>query len=163
MDSSTPQRYLPRLTAMAAAALAVAGGILASDAHAQSGFCKQEAYYTSSGYVYRRCGVPDFDQKRLGDLPDDGAVHCVPTSTINWMAYIADRGLGLVKPGPGLTDSTPSASQYDAISDAIQDLGVLMNVSVANGGTNAGNWQTGTREWLAQSLGGISSPACCSR
>ena len=74
--NTTPDRFLPRLGAMAAAALVVAGGILASDAQAQVGFCKQEAYYTSKGYVYRRCGVPDFDQKRLNALPDDGAVHC---------------------------------------------------------------------------------------
>jgi hypothetical protein len=58
-----PQRFLPRLTAMAAAALAVAAGILlAPSAQAQIAFRKQQAYHTASGDVYRRGGEPDSSQ-----------------------------------------------------------------------------------------------------
>lgn len=65
MDNNKPQRVWSRLVAMAAAALAVAGGIvLAPSAQAQIAFRKQQATYTGSGDVYRRCGAPDFSPKR---------------------------------------------------------------------------------------------------
>lgn len=46
--------------------------------------------------------VPDFDQRRSAStgivgLPADGGMYCVPTSTLNWFAYLANRGT----PQPG--------------------------------------------------------------
>jgi hypothetical protein len=59
-----PQRFLSRVTAMAAAALAVAGGIVfAPSSQAQISFRKQQACHTGSGDVHRRCGEPGFSQK----------------------------------------------------------------------------------------------------
>ena len=38
-----------------------------------------------------RYNVPDFDQKRFG-VDNTGNMYCVPTSSLNWMAYIANHG-----------------------------------------------------------------------
>lgn len=65
MDCNQPQRFFSRLTAMAAAALAIAGGIVfAPSAQAQIAFRKHQACFTASGDVHRRCGEPHFDPKR---------------------------------------------------------------------------------------------------
>ena len=58
------------------------------------------------------CGA-DFPCKGIG-----GAMFCVPTSAINWMAYIANHGYPDVSPGPGnwqgrkctMKSPTPSGS-----------------------------------------------------
>src|SRR5262249_46961589 len=49
--------------------------------------------------------VPDFDQRRqntptVPGLPGDGSMYCVPTSMLNWCAYISNHGYPNVCAGP---------------------------------------------------------------
>jgi hypothetical protein len=48
--------------------------------------------------------MPDLDQNRAG-LGNDGPCHCVPTSTMNVLIYIANHGFPAVDPGPGFWDN----------------------------------------------------------
>src|SRR5689334_17026377 len=75
-------RAMGRRAMAAARAAALAGLVGAGAARAQCDWFVQH--------------VPDFDQRRqntstvLG-LPGDGSMYCVPTSTLNWCAYIANH------------------------------------------------------------------------
>lgn len=90
-----------------------------------------------------RAYMPDFDQKRLG-LPGDGQAYCVPTSAINRMAYISNRGYPNLLDGPR---DYQSALIYDDITAAIDEMGDLMNTD-PDAGTSGANWIAGTKAWL---------------
>src|SRR6188474_1583219 len=77
--------------------------------------------------------VPDFDQKRVAasgvpGLPDDGGVHCVPTSVVNWFAYFANRGItqpaGLNGPR-----NWQSNAEYNRVTNQINIMGSFMNTA----------------------------------
>lgn len=117
-----------------AALVALAG--LASAAHAQ---CS----------VYR-LNVPDFDQKRLHNppasigLPGDGAMYCSPTSAANYLAYLSNIGYAAAFDGPR---NWQSQSNYDDVTDMIEELGALMSTS-ATGGTGFVEHSEGINAWL---------------
>ncbi|MFN7021608.1 MAG: hypothetical protein ACK4WH_09810, partial [Phycisphaerales bacterium] len=76
-----------------------------------------------------RWNVPDFDQKRFG-LPGDGGMHCVPTSAVNWMAYIANHGYPPMMSGPR---NWQSQSNHDFVTSTDLLMGTLMGTTAADG------------------------------
>ena len=65
--------------------------------------------------------VPDFDQVRAL-LPGTGLTYCVPTSAMDWMAYISHHGYPSVNPG----DHSPwfwwGAVQYNPMTSWIETM-----------------------------------------
>jgi hypothetical protein len=97
------------------------------------------------GPSFRRCGVPDFDQRRVS-LANSGKMYCVPTSGLDWMAYIAERGYSTVEPGPGFS-TTPLTDAQDTLIDAhLLKMGLLMDTDPVDGTFNAVG---GLKSWLA--------------
>jgi hypothetical protein len=105
--------------------------------------------------VYRP-GVPDFDQKRAvglrpfpphrPGLPNNGSLYCVPTSTVNRMAYIASNGYPAAIDGP--VQDWRHDSSYEAVTEYIRDMGDLMSTDAWSGGTGNDGWKNGLRAWL---------------
>lgn len=90
----------------------------------------------ASAQVWIRPNVPDLDQRR-DPLPGDGAMYCAPTSAIDYMAYLADRGfpnLMLGQTGPWQTSSNPT---YNTVTNQIALMGGFMGTT-ASGGTTGG-------------------------
>lgn len=126
---------------------ALAAAALAGAAHADV----TDAYWINNGtYHYRVVHMPDLDQRRTV-LSNDGANHCVPTSSMNLFAYAANHGYSFMRPFPG---NWELSSQYSDASNAIKDLGIMMNTSGATGTTGSGN-NSGVNQWLAQYSSGL--------
>jgi hypothetical protein len=98
------------------------------------------------GFSFRRCGVPDFDQRR-DDLPNEGKMYCAPTSALNWMAYVAERGVPFVPPGPGFTGPILDDAEDTAIGGYLKSMGAFMNTHPIDGTT--GGTVPGLNSWLA--------------
>jgi hypothetical protein len=92
--------------------------------------------------VYRY-GVPDFDQKRSG-LLNDGSMHCVPTSALNWMAYA--RNHGLANTMGHASSNWASASEYSHVTTRLDKMGDLMLTD--GGGTNMSEACQGLRDYF---------------
>jgi hypothetical protein len=100
-----------------------------------------------SEYKYKVTNLPDFDQVRkavkygsfkLVGLPGDGKNYCVPTATLNVLAYIANHGFPEVTPGFGFWDSYTTAN-YNKIGNVLKDLGNRMYTDPSDG-TQKGWW-----------------------
>src|SRR5688500_13820307 len=71
--------------------------------------------YDGINYSFHMSHVPDFDQRRAAGsgivgLPADGGMYCVPTSAVNWMAYLANHGFPAFDPGAGNWEVSPPAN-----------------------------------------------------
>src|SRR5579862_8004167 len=93
---------------------------------------------------FHLAGVPDFDQNReaatvkvagkdhsLKGLPNHGGEYCVPTSAIDWMAFLAARGIPGLKPkatdlDASYTSGIKGYNTYEAVTAAIDHMGNLM-------------------------------------
>ncbi len=119
---------------------------------------------TSTHWSYDRPDVPDFDQFRaefllpdsgaIEGLPADGGMYCVPTSAVNWMAYIATHGFPSMQPGdrewfPG-GDPAEHAEEYDLVTEALAEMGELMGAH-PQGGTGWFGVTQGMTRWLGES------------
>ncbi|GMV25697.1 MAG: hypothetical protein AMXMBFR58_17280 [Phycisphaerae bacterium] len=79
-----------------------------------------------------RAGVPDFDQKR-DDLANDGKMYCVPTSWINWMAFLQNNGYdGLMFPVYG-TQNWQADTYYNFVTTSIDVMGDRMGTDPYDG------------------------------
>lgn len=81
----------------------------------------------AGGLDYQIKYVPDFDQKRgpgpgIPGLPNNGGCYCMPTSCINWVAFLTNRGYPQLGP-PG---NWQNADRYNLITAALDDLGADM-------------------------------------
>jgi len=103
------------------------------------------AWGSTSSFYYRVVHMPDLDQRRSG-LANNGANHCVPTSTINLFAYAANHGFPWVPPGQG---NYQSSGMYSTATSAILSLGSIMGTSGTNG-TNGSGTQLGLELWAGQ-------------
>lgn len=90
-----------------------------------------------------RWNVPDFDQKRDA-LPGDGGMYCVPTSAVNWMAYISNHGFGPMMAGPR---NWQSNANYGFVTTTDALMGSLMDTS-ATGGTTGDDGLDGLRAYM---------------
>lgn len=78
----------------------------------------------AGGIDYQIKYVPDFDQKRgvgpgIPGLPNNGACHCMPTSSISWVAFLANRGYPQLGP-PG---NWQLPERYNIVTAALDNLG----------------------------------------
>lgn len=108
--------------------------------------CTPEKSYDGTGlFRYSICNVPDLDQRRttaepfVEGLPNGGKMYCVPTSTMNWMTYIANHGYPNLLPGPGYwgPETPPVMPQYAEMTNALQMMGQLMNTDPEEGTAGA--------------------------
>ncbi|MHC4992004.1 MAG: hypothetical protein ACYTGC_13610, partial [Planctomycetota bacterium] len=87
--------------------------------------------------------VPDLDQRRAA-LANNGACYCVPTASIDWMAYLANHGWTEIGPGPQVwTDPTT----YGVATFAIDLLGSVMATDPMHG-TGGDGTIYGLKFWL---------------
>ncbi len=95
---------------------------------------------SSTSFNYQVIYVPDFDQRR-NTLPSTGSNYCVPSSFMNWAAYIARRGHPSQPPGPPAWD-------YNNITINLILLGVLQGTD-PDGGTGPSGGASGGGAWLS--------------
>ena len=97
--------------------------------------------------------MPDFDQQRTGlgacGTGADGANFCVPTSTANLFAYIAQHGDPSVAPGD---HNWTSATNYSTATNFISTLATKMSTSNCNGTTNSDAYH-GAKDLLRSEAG----------
>ena len=113
----------------------VLGGVLVAEGRADV----EAAYYNSSLYYFDVTDVPDLDQCRAG-LPGNGSQYCVPTSSMNWMAYFANHGLDSMAPGPG---QWMNPARYDEMTNNIALMGQYMSTDPNDGTTGGGGRRPG--------------------
>ncbi len=94
-------------------------------------------------YDYHVNYMPDLDQRRVG-LDNSGNMHCVPTATMNMLAYAAQWGFDSMDPGPGLWQGYDG---YYPMTAHIEDLGDLMGTT-GDGGTGGTGWRNGLEAWI---------------
>ena len=90
-------------------------------------------YNGPNNYTYLVLDMPDFDQRRLGDLPGNGNCHCVPTSGTDLLAYASTHGFPSIAPGVPDYNSWESNLNYDAVTAIIDAVGIESQVGA--GGT----------------------------
>ncbi len=90
-------------------------------------------------------GVPDFDQRR-NYLDDNGSVHCVPTSLLNWMGYMANRGRP--KALAHSSSNWASMSEYGLVDVRDHNMGEWMGTGDWGGGTSLGGGVGGLVDYL---------------
>ena len=88
------------------------------------------------GYVVHQ--MPDFDQQRKNDLPNNGLCYCYPTSSTDLLAYISTHGYAWVDPGLPFIGTWESNFNYDAATATIAEIGLNTNTSSGAGGTPCG-------------------------
>ena len=86
-------------------------------------------------FAYKVTNLEDFDQVRNA-LPNCGLMYCVPTSSMNMMAYAANHGFPAISPGPG---NWQSNQMYGQATAALSQIGASMFTS-ATSGTNRSDW-----------------------
>ncbi|MEZ6243129.1 MAG: hypothetical protein R3B57_08810 [Phycisphaerales bacterium] len=125
-------------TRVSIAALALASGLPAAQAHVI-----HHDYFNQNNFFYQVLHVPDLDQVRAG-LPNSGLYYCVPTSHMNFAAYIADHGYPLQQPGSH--DWTTNAGK-DAMTGHLATLGQFMSTN-PTGGTSPEHALFGDLFWF---------------
>ena len=85
-------------------------------------------YNNAGDYQYAAYDMPDFDQRRLNALPNNGNCYCGPAATGNLLAYIATHGFPEVDPGVPFLASWESDLNYNAATNLLSTLGVNTNV-----------------------------------
>lgn len=95
-------------------------------------------YIDDARFAYIAYDMPDFDQQRLGDLPNDGVCYCGPTSGTDLLAYVATHGYPDVDPGVPFLFDWESQANYDDATAIIDTLGDEMSCSSGAGGTACG-------------------------
>jgi hypothetical protein len=127
---------------------ALAGLALAPDA---PGAVIYSYYNNTVDHAYKIVHMPDFDQRRaesadgsIPGLPNDGAMYCAPTSSMNVCAYIATHGYPTVPPQDYPWEDP---SSYDVATGSDFILGLLMLTSPTTG-TGGDGWYDGTSTWV---------------
>ncbi|MEM9066194.1 MAG: GC-type dockerin domain-anchored protein [Planctomycetota bacterium] len=108
------------------------------------------AYNNANNYSWYISGLTDFDQVRSG-LPGNGGMYCVPTATMNNLAYAASHGYPGIGPGDvsyaDWFDGSPASPFYAAATVNLASMGLLMGTSTS-GGTGPSGWWNGINAWL---------------
>ena len=106
------------------------------------------AWIDANNFNVKLSELPDLDQFRSSEgsfaLPGNGGAHCVPTSAINLMAYIANHGFPQVGPGPG---NWQLQSKYFEAGLAILTMGQFMDTDPVDG-TGGADGLDGLKSWL---------------
>ena len=132
-----------------------------------------QGYYTDDdNFLYSVFNMPDFDQSRRTSvpfgaegLPNDGRLHCGPTSTTNVLAWIANHGYPALPQGPDhwenytISNWCPLARErYNDVTGYINTIAqpLYLNTDPYSAGTVGGMIAIGVRRYLfhqALSLG----------
>lgn len=101
------------------------------------------SWSSNSNFYWRVTGMTDLDQRRSSGsgrpgLPNNGAMYCVPTATLNVACYVANHGYPFVLPGAGNYQSN-TASTYNSVTSHLATLGIMMSTSASGGTGGAGN------------------------
>jgi hypothetical protein len=136
-------------------------GVLASGSAAHRAgvsSCTPHNSIGTSSFNYVICDLPDIDQVRqqtasTPGLPGDGYSYCVPTSTMDALAYFASHGVPALRPG---SKDWTSPANYNEMSADIKALGDLMGTT-PSGGTTDGYF-AGLETWLSQTQPGVIPP-----
>lgn len=140
-----------RRAAGAAMMLAAAAGALAVGWANPARASVYGHYNTDNDQIWGVTYMPDFDQKRAAifqvpGLPGDGGMYCVPTATMNVLAYLDAHGSPQIQ-----FDSIPylpgDAGAYASVTHELDLLGFLMETS-PSGGTGVAGWYVGTDLYL---------------
>jgi hypothetical protein len=115
-----------------ACAVALSGGSASADI---LGSWSESSTPNLFEFQYRVTHLPDFDQVRAA-LPNCGRDYCVPTSSLNMLAYAANHGYPAVTPGPG---NWQSDALYDQATTALAQVGAAMFTD-PNDGTERDAW-----------------------
>lgn len=88
--------------------------------------------------------MPDFDQRRIAGggrdgLPGGGGMYCVPTSSLNWLANFANRGIDQPDTLDGPRDWQDDAN-YQHVTENLDLLGTLMGTHPDDGTTGDGQY-----------------------
>lgn len=130
--------------AVAWSALALVGATLLLVPAAQANWSQQ--YQTPLDYAAEFTLVPDFDQRR-DSFMNDGRMLCVPTSALNWMAYIAHHGYPFIEPGDRTRQQWHSEDSYPSVNSALSLMSSLMQTNAISGTDGFEAWD-GLRGWL---------------
>ncbi|MBK9128707.1 MAG: hypothetical protein IPM13_13050 [Phycisphaerales bacterium] len=121
--------------------------IAASAASAPANFIRTR-YVSDTDFNAELANMPDLDQRRaegegIFGLPNNGAMYCVPTSTMNLFLYAANHGFPEIEPGPIGSFNT---LRYNNVTLDILTLGNLMGTDPNTGTGGGGN---AVEVWLA--------------
>jgi hypothetical protein len=106
-------------------------------------------------FTYTIGDVPDLDQ-RWRALPGDGKNYCVPTSTMNWMYYLAKHGR------PGAVKFSADTNNPGMILINLLAMASYMGTDPADG-TSAGGGFDGLNNWLHDRQMAPTSPITTSK
>ncbi len=154
MDTTTKQHGRAgagRASTGAAMVLAAAAGTLAFGLTMPASAEIYGNYVTDDNQLWGVTYMPDFDQKRAAifqvpGLPGDGGMYCVPTATMNVLAYLDTHGSEQIQLQP-IPYVPGNADAYAHVTNQLDLLGFLMETSTT-GGTNAAGWYMGTDLYL---------------
>jgi hypothetical protein len=126
-----------------------------------------EAWVSGGAFGYFITSMPDIDQRRepvdpfLLGLPNNGGMYCVPTATMNELAYIANHGFAGVGPGANDWQLGPpdNFSVYNTMSADLYTLGSMMGTDPVKG-TNGFGAQNGAQAWLDSYAPGDFAVSC---
>jgi hypothetical protein len=104
------------------------------------------SYSGPTSYWAKFTKVPDFDQVRNG-LPNNGNMYCVPTSAVNWMAYIAHHGYPTIMPGDHTQQYWHAQSTFNLSNFFLTLMGNYMQTDPFDG-TWGGPAKDGLDIWL---------------
>ncbi|MEM9066195.1 MAG: GC-type dockerin domain-anchored protein [Planctomycetota bacterium] len=155
-----------------AAALIAASGAFFGGAHANI----TKTYNSPTNSVWHITGMIDLDQRRAeraanfplqglsaeNGLLNGGRMFCVPTATMNMLAYAASHGYPEIDPGvksyAEWAEPLPFAPHYDDATYNLRGLGWLMGTGGDDGlgGTSVEGWYDGTRAWVPEDLMDVS-------
>lgn len=153
MHSRLSRFLRPAASAVAVSALSLSS---ATSPQAKPGeyVCDNKAIVSGSTFSLHMCNMPDLDQRRaeseplLAGLPGNGGMYCVPTASMNVVAYIANHGYPGLEPGPGVwKKNDPPKYEYNMMTGHLGDMGAVMGTS-ASGGTTGDAAEFGLRYWL---------------
>jgi hypothetical protein len=92
-------------------------------------------------------GVPDFDQRRHG-LPENGGAYCMPTSTMDLLFYLANRGLPNLKNYYlDLGNKLLKAYPYFGLTLRLEEMGARCGTDPEKG-THGGDWTGGVIDYI---------------
>jgi hypothetical protein len=108
-DPGVPGRFRKKMKqTLRTAAIGIAALATVAASYGQGTFIVNGKHY-----IVHRDGIPDLDQRKMADavsgvtgLPNGGNMYCVPTSTLNNLAYLANHGYPLLDPGVGSWESS---------------------------------------------------------
>ena len=104
-------------------------------------------------FVYVAYDMADFDQQRLGDLPNNGVCYCGPAAAGDLLAYVSTHGYPEYEPGVPFLLDWESNFNYDQATELLAMLGTNTGTSAGFGGGECGISGNALQSELASQIG----------